>query len=79
MKFSMQTRSGSVYKFDTEASTWERLNTKLGHEEIIGHNKNSGAWNSTDTLPLIGLGFAFATEDTFIYTTIVERLELLDD
>jgi hypothetical protein len=79
MKFRMQTRSGSVYKFDTEAETWERLNTNLGHEEIIGHNKNSGKWDSTYDLPLIGLGFSFATEGTTIWTTLVERLELLED
>jgi hypothetical protein len=81
MRYSFQTRSGSRYLIDTDALTWERANTNLGHEEILGYGKNEGTLTEP---PFVQVGLnAFLRVgnryDDVIHTTPVERIELLDD
>jgi hypothetical protein len=81
MRYSFQTRSGSRYLIDTDELTWKRANTKLGHEEIIGLDKNEGTLVEAPYIHVGLNGFLRYGNgyDDYIVTTPVERVELLSE
>jgi hypothetical protein len=79
MRVRVHTQSGSVYGFDSNAMTWQRINLNVGHEDILGYDQNKGELNAWPIFP-IGEPLIFSAKglDTYIRTTRIERIELID-
>lgn len=85
MRYKFQTRSGAQYIIDEDEMTWKRFRPDMDKTpDVIGlEGQNEGR---LEVIPAISIGYrAFIDillpdgEATYIHSTTVERIELLDD
>jgi hypothetical protein len=68
-----------MYTLDDVAKTWERWNNNLGREEIYGWPENGGSFLVAPDVKIGEYMYIDLPEGTFIRTTAVVRMELLDE
>jgi len=79
MRYRVHTMSGSMYTLDDVAMSWERRNNNLGSEEIHGWPTNTGHFLVAPDVKIGEYMYIDLPEGTFIRTTAVVRMELLDE
>lgn len=85
MKYRFHTRSAAMYIIDTDEMTWERRRPDpKTPEHIIGLEESSGKLSAAPIIQvgmrgILMLPMQHMSDPSYIATTVVERIELLDD